>query len=348
MTKVQNIPQMPRSSKKRNLEIPKGYEEQMTRGISTVKSFDEMMDTLEQSNKDFFDPDDPLGSRKLFSNNKDTEKKADNAHAVKTFEKYFGRGRTIERRTFDHFNKSFPLTTTPPQFFQEEDPTCRPEDENYHVGGMFLPHPYKWIPDWSHRKQIASVYGPQYINYASVKLPKLPTSEAIHEKRLEKQRQRAYRNSANKVKARLEKEIQADKKEFGASKIFQDAISSYKDEYSDHKVTFVGLRPIQRWNPETFRNMKDEGDPDLPKEFRDMVYENFLNTIDKNNSLPPWKKIYAMHLIPRAFGGPEGDFLSELQDDPEVITQVDDSLFEGASASAEKKATEAGVDDLGL
>jgi hypothetical protein len=45
--------------------------------------------------------------------------------------------------------------------------------------------------------------------------------------------------------------------------------------------------------------LREDGDPDLPKEFRDVVYENFLNTIDKNNSLPPWKKIYAMHLIPR-------------------------------------------------
>jgi len=330
------------------LELPKGYAKQMTSGLSTVKSFEEMIETLKQSGRDHFDPDDPLNTRRPSLPRIQDDPNVD-MHTVKTLEKYFGRGRTIEKRTFDHFHKSFPLSPTPPQFFQSEDPTGREEnDPNFHVAGMFLPHPYKWIPDWSHRKQIAAVYGPQYINYVSVKLPKLPSAEAIHEKRIEKQRQRAYRKSANKIKEKLQKESEKLATGQGMEKIFKDASSNYKDQYSDHKVTFVGLRPIQRWNPETFRTIKEDGDPDLPKEFRDVVYENFLNTIDKNNSLPPWKKIYAMHLIPRAFGGPEGDFLSELQEEPEVIVKVDDSLFESTGGKKEEKKAAAGVDELGL
>lgn len=336
------------SEKDYGIDLPKGYAKQMTSGLSTVKSFEEMIETLKQSGKDHFDPDDPLNTRRPSLPTIKDDPNVD-MHTVKTLEKYFGRGRTIEKRTFDHFHKSFPLSPTPPQFFQSEDPTGREDnDPNLHVAGMFLPHPYKWIPDWSHRKQIAAVYGPQYINYVSVKLPKLPSAEAIHEKRIEKQRQRAYRKSANKIKEKLSKEFEKlDTTGKGMEKIIKDASSNYKDQYSDHKVTMVGLRPLQRWNPDTFRGMKEDGDPDLPKEFRDVVYENFLNTIDKNNSLPPWKKIYAMHLIPRAFGGPEGDFLSELQEEPEVIVKVDDSLFEATGEQQQKKAA-AGVDELGL
>ena len=49
-----------------------------------------------------------------------------------------------------------------------------------------------------------------------------------------------------------------------------------------------------------------------------------------------------------AFGGPEGDFLSELQEEPEVIVKVDDSLFEATGGKQEEKKVASGVDELGL
>ena len=39
----------------------------------------------------------------------------------------------------------------------------------------------KWLPDWGHRKQIAAVYGPQYLNYATMPLPNYPTEDEMHE-----------------------------------------------------------------------------------------------------------------------------------------------------------------------
>merc|ERR1711941_257214 len=130
----------------------------------------------------------------------------------------------------------------------------------------------------------------------------------------------------------------------GISKLSAIAASSSQDEYSNSKVTFVGPRRMQVWDPETFRKIKGPGDPALPQEFKDMVFENYLSTIDKNNSLPAWKKIYAMHLIPRAFGGPEGDYLDEIKEAPELITAVQDNLFEAEGSAIIEE--DDGVDEL--
>jgi len=272
--------------------------------------------------------------------------------------KYFGSGRLTERRTFDHFHKSFPLSPVPPHLFQEEDVNKRPKQlEDYYQPGLYLPHPQKWLPDWGHRKQIASVYGPQYLNYASMPLPKMPTPEEIQEKRLERQRERAYRKRGELLKKRLKKraenmakqkfELTLHDEKVQVSKLSAIAASSVQDEYSGSKVTFVGPRRAQVFDPNTFRGMKGPGDPQLPTEFKDMIFENYLSTIDKNNSLPAWKKIYAMHLIPRAFGGPEGDFLDEIDEEPELLTKVDDTLFEGAGEVVTSSEDD-GVGDLGL
>jgi len=274
--------------------------------------------------------------------------------------KTFGSGRRVERRTFDHFHKSFPLSPVPPHLFQQEEGRDDKDNDNiYTSAGLFLPDPQRWIPDWGHRKLLASIYGPQYLNYASMPLPKLPGAEAIHEKRRERQRERVYRNRAEKVKKKLrlralemvkeDVEVFVDKDKIETvKKISQVAASSKLDDYTDHKATFVGPRRLQKWDSDTFRKLKGPGDPMLPKEFRDMIFEMYVSTIDKNNDVPAWKKIYAMHLIPRAFGGMEGEFLDQIQDEPELMTKVDDSAFAGRHEVSQIETESDGLEDLGL
>eukprot|EP00494_Astrolonche_serrata_P027841 UN28106 len=73
--------------------------------------------------------------------------------------RYFGENRYTERRTFDHFHKSFPLSPVPPHLFQNEDTNGAPEehDPTFAQPGLYIPHPMKWIPDWGYRKQLAAI-----------------------------------------------------------------------------------------------------------------------------------------------------------------------------------------------
>merc|ERR1712096_528733 len=70
-------------------------------------------------------------------------------------------------------------------------------------------------------------------------------------------------------------------------------------------------RRLEMWDKDLCYELKHDGDPELPTKLKDHIFDMYINCIDKNSSLAPWQRHLAFNMIPKAFGGPQGEYLSE-------------------------------------
>ena len=55
--------------------------------------------------------------------------------------------------------------------------------------------------------------------------------------------------------------------------------------------------------------LRHDGDAQIPRKFKEDVFRQFVDSIDRNGSMAPWQKNYAFSLLPAAFGGVEGEYI---------------------------------------
>ena len=114
-------------------------------------------------------------------------------------------------------------------------------------------------------------------------------------------------------------------------------------------------REWEVWDTDLCWQMREEGDPSLGAEFKEEVFRQFVRSIDRNGSLAAWQKNYAFSLLPKAFGGPEGEYieaiLAKMRPKQEQVKYELKAYGQGAKGAKEDKAVpsrEADVAGLGL
>jgi len=115
-------------------------------------------------------------------------------------------------------------------------------------------------------------------------------------------------------------------------------------------------REYEVWDKALCYELKHDGDPRIPTAFKDAMFRQFVDSIDRNGSMAPWQKNYAFSLLPKAFGGPEGDYidtiLSKMAPKPESVpyrlTKYRESGDERSRGDAPSKRKTADVSGLGL
>lgn len=78
------------------------------------------------------------------------------------------------------------------------------------------------------------------------------------------------------------------------------------------KETDLVSREYEIWDKDLCYELKHDGDPAVPKAFKDEIFRQYVTSIDRNGSMAPWQKNYAFSLLPKAFGGPEGDYIDAI------------------------------------
>merc|ERR1712130_691550 len=100
--------------------------------------------------------------------------------------------------------------------------------------------------------------------------------------------------------------------------------TEYKEENRD-RIKMLGVatpfhdkekdiisREYEVWDKDLCYELKHDGDPSVPKEFKEQIFKQYVTSIDRNGSMAPWQKNYAFSLLPKAFGGPEGDYIDAI------------------------------------
>merc|ERR1712130_444502 len=100
--------------------------------------------------------------------------------------------------------------------------------------------------------------------------------------------------------------------------------TEYKEENRD-RIKMLGVatpfhdkekdiisREFEVWDKDLCYELKHDGDPTGPKEFKEQIFKQYVTSIDRNGSMAPWQKNYAFSLLPKAFGGPEGDYIDTI------------------------------------
>ncbi|ETO13159.1 hypothetical protein RFI_24219 [Reticulomyxa filosa] len=325
-------------------------------GFSEQEDLKEQLNQLLTSQKTQFDPDDPFGQRlpPQHPGRIDIEKRK------KSFtkkEKFNGKNFEREKQEFDHFHKSFYLDSVPPfpDRMYHHPPIAKDERINVDAdlaktddqlqSGLYLPHLSQWLPQWTLKKKIAKTYGPGYINYITMPAMTLPTEEEfdamLHQFLQEKKWKSTAINNMKFLDQILEKNSpQANAQMLENVVALRDNIKNYHPSennatyakqqigagspYVDDTKKDIIPRQLEHWDIDLCYELKTDGDPLIPKNFKDEIFREFVISLDRNGSMAPWQKNYAFSLLPRAFGGPSGELLKEmfsrLQSKEEVVT----------------------------
>ena len=301
-------------------------------GFVEEEDINEQYQWLQESYKLQYDPDDSDGLRLPFNhigrnNNDNDDNDNDDVDNNKWTEKelYFGKSFKKEKLEFNHFNKSFILDSCPP--FPDRMVHHEPlNDKN--EAPLYLPHVTQNIPSWSLKKKIAKTYGPGYISQITMPPMKLPNKQDFQAMLKQFVNEKKYKKFAVEQINEIEMEFDGKDlyKQLDGAKYNQyiDFESEYKEENKDRikelgvgtpfhdKQTDIVSREYEIWDKDLCYALKHDGDPEIPKEFKDEIFRQYVTSIDRNGSMAPWQKNYAFSLLPKAFGGPQGDYIETI------------------------------------
>lgn len=307
--------------------------------------------------------------------------------------KYEGDNWERDRREFNHFNMGFSMQQVPAfnyagsikaRGYRWAQPPLGNESALYHLNW------HEEVADWSHRKKIARQYGPGYLNMSGMPLVDVTdmAAEDLQALREEKQRLRKYRREATEAfetnivnlggsnapsKEQIDElltDARVKKRQIDLGTATLDMNEGVDDEIAeqimapgremafapDYPSAYEKLHGLELWDKQEAMRMRGPGDPDLPEDVKKETFRMFVDCIDKNNSMSPWKRKLAMLMIPKAFGGPQGEFLKDMVDEVEVTRQewrkkFEPYIIETSTESSQNegvRATVSGTEELGL
>lgn len=327
---------------------PIGY--WLQNGMVAHRDWDEQIKLLEENEKLQYDPDDPFGRRLPFGHSGRQIPKPNPMREYTLVERYKGRGRRIEKKEWAHFQKGLHLHSAPPYPEMQQSSENKNDQDGNEVAPLYMPNEDHYIPSYTHQKRISKVYGPSYSHYISLPAVTLPRSEEVFRERKQRQRERARRKLSSKTFERMKRTTDEE---------LQDILVEYVKEMEEKKGG-VGLlsqwsssdallsRQLERWDKRACLKLRHEGDPNLHPKVKQRMFDIYLDSIDKNNTLAPWQKNLAFNLIPKALGGPWGKFSSELDTGPkEKLLEYNAYVGTKGAANIEEEVEEE-LDDLGL
>jgi len=293
---------------------PKIDEMWVKNGMVSAKDWEDQLRLLDENEKLQYDPDDPFG-RRLPRDHPGRDIPHPNPIKEYTLvERYRGRARKLEKKEWNHFHKALNLHSAPNFPEMQQSAKEIPDDRGQRLAPLYMPNPDHYIPTWTQQQRISKVYGPSYSHYISLPAVTLPKSEVVFQERKQRQRERNRRklasNSFSKLKRTSDEELQA-------------LLEEYVSEMEETKGG-VGLlnqwastdallnRRLEKWDKRVCQKLRHEGDPNLHPKVKERVFNIYLDSIDKNNTLAPWQKNLAFNLMPKAIGGPWGKLSSEL------------------------------------
>jgi len=319
-------------------------------GLVAQKDWDEQIKLLEENEKLQYDPDDPFGRRLPLGHPGRQIPKPNPIREYTLVERYKGRGRRIEKKEWAHFQKGLHLHSAPPYPEMQQSSKNKNDQDGNEVAPLYMPNEEHYIPSYSQQKRISKVYGPSYSHYISLPAVTLPRSEEVFRERKQRQRERARRKLSSKAFERIKRTTDEE---------LQDILVEYVKEMEEKKGG-VGLlsqwsssdallsRKLERWDKRACLKLRHEGDPNLHPKVKQRMFDIYLDSIDKNNTLAPWQKNLAFNLIPKALGGPWGKFSSELDTGPkEKLLEYNAYVGTKEAATMQEKVEEE-LDDLGL
>eukprot|EP01083_Nonionella_stella_P107061 309657_1 len=287
-------------------------------GFVEEEDINEQYEWLHESYKIQFDPDDHFGLRLPPTH----EGRTKDEWTEK--ELYVGKNFKREKLEFNHFNKSLILDSCPA--FPDRQVHHEPTENN--ESPLYLPHVTQSIPTWSIRKKIAKTYGPSYLSQITLPPMKLPVKDEfqammkqyLNEKKYKKHALDTMDEIKNMKKDRdLYKSLNKWKpNEFvDGNKVFGTENKNRKKElgvgtpFMDREEDVIA-REYEIWDKDLCYELKHDGDPKIPAQIKDEVFKQFVTSIDRNGSMAPWQKNYAFSLLPKAFGGPQGDYIDTI------------------------------------
>jgi len=336
----------PDSSKSR----PEIDEMWVKNGMVSPKDWEDQLRLLEENEKLQYDPDDPFGRRLPRGH---PGRNIPHSNPLKEYtlvERYRGRARNLEKKEWNHFHKALNLHSAPNFPELQQSAGEKSDERGQKLAPLYMPNKDHYIPTWTQQQRISKLYGPSYSHYISLPAVTLPKSEVVFRARKQRQRERNQRklasHSFSKLKRTSDEELQV-------------LLDEYVSEMEETKGG-VGLlsqwastdallnRRLEKWDKRVCQKLRHEGDPNLNQKVKERVFNIYLDSIDKNNTLAPWQKNLAFNLMPKAIGGPWGKLSSELDTGPKEKKSEYGAHVGGREAAPVLKDEEDELDDLGL